>query len=86
MTGLRPGVPVVAADVPGVAELVIADETGYLIPVGDRAALARHTQRLLNDAELATRLGTAGRERMQREFGVDAMVGRYVELYRELAE
>ncbi|NQU21681.1 MAG: glycosyltransferase [Candidatus Nealsonbacteria bacterium] len=84
MEAMAAGVPVVAANVPGVAGLVTADKTGYLIPAGDRAALARHTQRLLNDAELATRLGTAGRERMQREFGVEAMVGRYAELYREL--
>ena len=85
MEAMAAGVPVVAADVPGVAELVIPDETGYLFPIGDRAALARHTQRLLNDAELAARLGAAGRERMQREFTVETMVRRYAELYRELA-
>ena len=84
MEAMAAGVPVVAADVPGVAELVVPDETGYLIPVGDRAALARYTHRLLEDAELGARLGIAGRQRMQREFAVDAMVRRYAELYREL--
>jgi len=84
MEAMAAGVPVVAADVPGVAELVIPDETGYRIPIGDRAALARCTQRLLDDAQLAARFGAAGRQRVQREFSVDAMVRRYAELYREL--
>jgi len=84
MEAMACGVPVVATDVPGTRDLVAAEATGYLVPVGDRAGIARHTNRLLNDAELARRLGEAGRERMQREFSVEKMVRRYVALYREL--
>ena len=86
MEALAAGVPVVATDIPGVRELVTNGQQGFLVPVGDRAALARYANKLLDDAELRTSLGTAGRERMQREFSAAAMVERYAALYRELLQ
>jgi len=84
MEAMSAGVPVVATDIPGTRDLVVPGETGYLVPVGDCAAFARQTELILNDVELARRLGTAARERMLREFSVDRMVERHAALYREL--
>ena len=78
------GVPVVATDIPGTRELVIPGETGYLLPVGDRAGFCKYTQRLLNDAALAARFSAAARQRVQAEFSVEKMIERHVALYREL--
>jgi len=55
------GRPVVAAAVPGLAALVADGETGLLVPPGDPQALARQTRRLVEDDELAARLGAAAR-------------------------
>jgi glycosyltransferase involved in cell wall biosynthesis len=85
MEAMLAGVPVVATDIPGNRDLVVPGETGYLVPVGDRAAFARHTHTLLDDRELAERLGAAGRLRMERDFSVDQMIARHAELYRRLA-
>ncbi len=85
MEAMLAGVPVVATDIPGNRDLVVPGETGYLVPVGDRAAFARHTHALLDDRELAQGLGAAGRLRMEREFSVDQMIARHAELYRSLA-
>lgn len=84
MEAMAAGVPVVATDISGNRDLVVPGETGYLVPVGDRAAFARETRRLLEDAELARRLGEAGRRRMLAEFTVEQMVERHAKLYREL--
>ena len=84
LEAMASGVPVVATDIPGTRELVVAGETGYLVPVGDRAAFAKHTERLLNDAALASRFSAAARLRVESEFSVERMVERYVGLYREL--
>ncbi|HQU42938.1 MAG: glycosyl transferase family 1 [Planctomycetia bacterium 21-64-5] len=84
MEAMIAGVPVVATDIPGNRDLVVPGETGYLVPIGDRAAFARHTQRVLEDAELAGRLGAAGRQRMLSEFSVEKMVERHAALYRDL--
>ena len=84
LEAMAAGVPVVATDIAGTRELVVPGVTGDLIPVGDRAALARRTQRLLNDAELAARYGAAARERVQAEFSTAKMVERHVAVYREI--
>ena len=49
-------------------ELVVAGETGYLVPVGDRAAFTQFADRLLFDPALARQMGDAGRERIAAGF------------------
>ncbi len=84
MEAMAAGVPVVASDIPGTRELVVIRETGYLVPVGDRAAYARFAHKILEDPALQARLGEAGRKRIASEFTVDAMVAAHAALYREL--
>ena len=86
MEAMSAGLPVVATDIPGNRDLVIPGETGLLFDVGDRAALSQKTLMILSDAPLASRLGSAGRERMFREFSIERMVQRHEELYRGLIE
>lgn len=76
--------PVVVTDIPGNRDLVVPKQTGFLVPVGDRTAFARWTNLLLDDRDLAARLGRAGRQRILQEFSVDKMVQRHVSLYDEL--
>jgi glycosyltransferase involved in cell wall biosynthesis len=85
MEAMSAGVPVIATDIPGNRDLVVPDETGYLVAVGDRSAFTRITHELLDDPDRALRLGAAARERMLREFTVERMVDRHGELYRRLA-
>ena len=53
------GVPVVGAATPGVAAVVSADRTGLLVSVGDVAAFAAATRRLISDAALRGRMSAA---------------------------
>ena len=86
MEAMAAGVPVMATNIPGTDELVVHGETGYLVPKGkpSRAALAAHTDPVLDDPDLARRLGQAARRRMLDEFSIERMVERYTDLYREL--
>ncbi|HET6882319.1 MAG TPA: glycosyltransferase [Pirellulales bacterium] len=84
MEAMSAGVPVVATDISGNRDLVVPDETGYLVPVGDRAAFARQANKVLDDTELARRLGQAARQRILSEFTVKQMVERHENLYREV--
>ena len=84
MEAMAVGVPVVASGIPGNRELVVHGETGFLVPVAGRAARARATDQIFNDAALAARLGVAGKQRMLEYFSVDETVRRHAELYREL--
>ena len=76
--------PVVSTRVGGVPELVQEDVHGLLVEPRDPEALAEAVARLLRDPALAKRLGTEGRKRQQREFSLEAMVGRIEDLYEEL--
>ncbi|MBI5758506.1 MAG: glycosyltransferase [Planctomycetales bacterium] len=84
MEAMAAGVPVVASDIPPNRELVVPGETGFLVPVGDRAAFAQFTAKLLAEPELAHRLGAAGRERIRLEFSIESMLAGYATLYREV--
>ncbi len=84
LEAMAAGLPVVACDIPANRELVLHDQTGYLVRVGHRAGLAGCTEMLLNQPELARRLGAAGRQRALRQFGLEAMVAAYAALYREI--
>jgi len=84
MEAMAAGVPVVGSDIAGTRDLVINGETGYLVPVGDRAGFARAARRILDDPHLAQRLGAAGRVRMAEQFSVAQMIERFAQLYREL--
>lgn len=86
MEAMAAGVPVVATDISGNRDLVVEGETGFLVPVGDRAAFARQTRKLLEDSDLARRFGAAGRQRILSDFSVERMVDRHAALYRELLQ
>jgi glycosyltransferase involved in cell wall biosynthesis len=86
MEAMAAGVPVVASDIPANRELVVSDQTGYLVPLSVRSAFARRTLPILEDAALARRLGDAARARMLAEFSLERMVGRHSTLYGELLQ
>lgn len=79
------GLPVVAADVGGLPELVEPGVTGELFPKGDAAALARILTKLLTDPARARRLGTNGAARAE-SLTTEAMVERYFALYHEVLD
>jgi glycosyltransferase involved in cell wall biosynthesis len=86
MEAMMAGVPVVASDIPGNRDLVVHDQTGFLVPVGDAGEFARKTNMILDNPDLARRFGSQARERMTTEFAVAKMVTRYADLYRELEQ
>ena len=78
------GVPVVAFDVPGSREAVAHGETGTLVTPKHPAALAEAILQMGGDAALRKRYAEAGRERMRREFSIEAMVDRHIRLYEKI--
>ncbi len=86
MEAMLAGVPAVVSDIPGNRDLVEHGKTGYLFPVGDRAAIARLTNQLLEDPATARRIAAAAQKRMKTEFTVEKMIDRHVELYKRLLE
>jgi glycosyltransferase involved in cell wall biosynthesis len=69
------GLPVVASDVPGVAEVIPRGEAdgGIVVPREDASALAGALLRLLEDPELRQRFGDVARRRIEREFSLEVI-------------
>jgi glycosyltransferase involved in cell wall biosynthesis len=74
------GKPIVASDIGGLRDVVVDGETGLLVAPGDQEAMRAALQRLLTDAELRKRMGTAARVHAAG-FGPDAVVPRFEEAY-----
>lgn len=79
------GRPVVATRVGGLVDAVEDGVTGILVPPGDPAALRAAVERLLGDAELRARLGSAARARAGGLFSRRVAAERTVALYGEAA-
>jgi len=78
------GLPVVATNVGGIAELVENGVTGYLVPRQDPQSLALSLRRLISDHQLRRRLGDAGRKRALEKFTLERMFAQTQTLYEEL--
>lgn len=78
------GLPIIAVNAGGMPEAVEDGVNGFLVPPGDAVALAAALDRLLADAELRSRMGRAGREKMAKEFSVERMVEGNLQVYRDL--
>jgi len=70
------GLPVVATEIGGPREQVVAGETGLLVPPATVAPLAAALNRLVEDAGLRARMGAAGRARALALFDEAVVVGR----------
>ena len=74
MEAMATGLPVVSTTVGGIPEMVIDNETGFLVEPHDVGALAGAMEKITNDRSLAQRLGHAGNERAQRLFSIEKNV------------
>jgi len=62
--------PVIATDIGGLPEIVIPNETGFLVPVNNPQQIAEAMEKLIWDKSLAECMGKAGRERVEECFNL----------------
>jgi len=84
LEAMAAGLPVIATDVGGNRELIEPGKTGVVVPAGDPHSLAVQMLAYARDPEAGRAAGSAGRARIEHEFSLDAMVGRYRALYDRL--
>jgi glycosyltransferase involved in cell wall biosynthesis len=74
--------PVIATDGGGTGEIVVRDETGFLVKNANVEQVVEKIEILMNHKEIAKTLGHAGKQRLLKAFSLEKMTDRYVELYR----
>lgn len=81
------GRPMISCEIGTGTSFVNADgETGFVVPPGNPDALAAAMNRLVEDAELAERLGLGARRRYEALFSGAALGNAYASLYRDVVE
>jgi glycosyltransferase involved in cell wall biosynthesis len=74
MEAFASGIPVVASQISGIPELVVPNETGYLVPPGDVKVLADALEHIYHNPAEANSLAKAGQEKVLHEFELGANV------------
>ena len=82
LEALASGVPAVQPAAGAFPEMLGATGGGVLYDPGDPGALAGALASLLDDPARARELGRRARAGVARHYAVDAMAGRYLNLYR----
>ena len=84
LEAMATSLPCLASSIGGNTDLLGRGEAGLLLPADDPGAWAETIVRVLADRDLAHRLGSAARRRIEAEFSIEAVVERYQGLYRTL--
>ena len=84
LEGMAVGLPVVATNIGGIPELVTHGLTGYLFPPGDARVLAGFVVHLMREPSLRQKMGSAGRERVERDFSVATVLKKLGAFYNEM--
>jgi colanic acid/amylovoran biosynthesis glycosyltransferase len=74
------GLPIVSTRHNGIPEVVLDEQTGYLVPEGDVDAMAQRIMELAKDPSLWSTMGRAGRAHVEEGFVLDRQVARTLEI------
>ncbi len=80
------GVPAIATDIGGAAEILRDGETGLVVPPRAPAALARAILTLLNNPDRARGMGERGCRDVSQRFTPDRLADETLEAYRTVIE
>jgi L-malate glycosyltransferase len=77
--------PLVTSLFRGAREIARPGEDAWCVPCADARALAEGIEAMLRDPALGAEMAARGHRRVEMEFGREAIMGQYLELYRRLA-
>jgi glycosyltransferase involved in cell wall biosynthesis len=84
MHGMAAGLPIVASDAGGIAEVIHHGRTGLIVAKNDQQGFADAVMSLLERPELARALGSAARRAVEHEHSIASAVRDVEQVYREM--
>ncbi|MEM1883199.1 MAG: glycosyltransferase family 4 protein, partial [Candidatus Bathyarchaeia archaeon] len=83
LEGMAAGVPVVASNVGGLAEIIEHDRTGFLAHKEDPDSIAFGINKILSDPEYAHKLAQNAKRKVYETYSWEAVARRTIEVYRK---
>lgn len=84
MEALASQLPVIASELSGIPELVVPDQTGYLVPPANAAALADAIEHVYRNPSEALQRSRDGRQHVLNEFSLETSVNRLSSLFEQI--
>jgi len=78
------GKPSVASNVNGVSDIIVHEETGYLVERSDINSYNRYVKLLLTDENLRKRMGKKAAEYVKENFNWDVITEKYEQVYQQV--
>lgn len=80
LEAMEHGLPCISTTEGGISGIVDDGKMGYLVPKHDAVALADKIEMFIRDTDLRHKMGSAGREKFEREFTLEVFEKRMVEI------
>lgn len=80
------GRPIITTQSIGCKDTVDDGVNGYLIPTKDVDALAGKLRLLMDNADLRQKMGKAARQKAEKEFSLDVVIEKHLNIYNELLQ
>ncbi|MDR3710335.1 MAG: glycosyltransferase family 4 protein [Capsulimonadaceae bacterium] len=84
--GMASAKPVIATNGGALPEIIVHDESGILVPMGDAMAMSQAIIRLLSDPVAARKMGRAGQVRVRGRFTIEHTVASMQSVYEHIIE
>ena len=84
LEAMSSGVPVIGTTAEGIPELIREGKTGYMLPVGDVAGMARRAIELLTDEPLRCSMGKESRRIAVENYEASKVIPMYEEFYARI--
>lgn len=78
------GRPIITTNSVGCKDTVVDGINGFIIPPKEVQPLADKLEELINDKELRTKMGLASRKKAEKEFSIDMVIKKHLDIYNEL--
>jgi glycosyltransferase involved in cell wall biosynthesis len=85
LEAMAAGLPAIAFEIPGVAEVLTEGESGLMVPVGDTATFADRLRDLAGNKSRLTAMSEASKTRVANEFGFEQYMTKLIEKYRDIS-
>jgi glycosyltransferase involved in cell wall biosynthesis len=86
LEAMAAGLPVAAANVGGIPDLVRDGETGALFEPTDQSSIASSARRLLNDVDLAAQMAKTAKDEARQKFQPRIVAQQHLDVYEEVLQ